>query len=98
MASVYNKDPFHNQEVRLMFENTQAVPDDQLPDGDKYINMVLLYLFRKARVELKAFHNAATLAKIDLEVDGVIISKGRILEGMEFLETASLTWTWVLWA
>ena len=47
-------------------------------------------MFRKATVELKAFHGAEVLAKIGVEVDGVILSKGRIMEGTEFLETAEL--------
>jgi hypothetical protein len=55
-----------------------------------YINMTLLYLFRKATEELKGFHSAEVLGKIGVEVDGVILSKGRIMQGMEFLETAEV--------
>ena len=69
---------------------TQAVPADQFTTADKYINMALLYLYRKATVELKAFHSAEALAKIGVEIDGMILSKDRIMEGMEFLETAEL--------
>ena len=45
---------------------------------------------RRELPSLKAFHNTETLAKIGMEVDGVILSKGRIMEGLEFLETAEL--------
>ena len=46
--------------------------------------MTLLYLFRKATEELKVFHCADVLGKIDIEVDGVILSEGRIMQRMEF--------------
>ena len=49
--------------------------------------MTLLYLSRKATEELKGFRNAKVLKKIGVEVDGVILSKGRIMQGMEFRET-----------
>jgi hypothetical protein len=90
LTSAFNKDLFHLESHRVKYESTQAVPADQFTTADKYINMALLYLYRKATVELKAFHSAEALAKIGVEIDGVILSKGRIMQGMEFLETAEL--------
>ena len=90
LTSTFNRNPLHSEKTKQMFENTQVVPKWYQEARDKFVNMALLYLFRKATVELKAFHNAGTLAKIGVEVDGVILSKGRIMKGMEFLETAEL--------
>ena len=90
LTSVFNRNPLHSEKTRQVFENTQVVPEWYHESRDKFVNMALLYLFRKATVELKAFHNDGYLAKIGVEVDGVILSKGRIMEGMEFLETAEL--------
>ena len=50
----------------------------------------LLYLFRKATEELMGNHSAKVLKKIGVEVDGVILGKGRIMHGMESLETAEV--------
>ena len=69
----------------------QVVNDDQaIFATDNYINMTLLYLLRKATEELNGFPRAKVLKKIGVEVDGVILSKGRIMQGMEFLETAEV--------
>jgi hypothetical protein len=57
---------------------------------DKYINMAMLYLFRKASEELKGFPSAEVLKKIGHEVDSVILSRGRIMQCMEFMETAEV--------
>ena len=42
--------------------------------------MTLLYLFRKATEELNGFHSAEVLGKKGVEVDGVILSKGQIMQ------------------
>ena len=57
---------------------------------DRFVNLALLYLFRKATEELKAFHSKKNLDKIAVEVEGIMLSKGRILHTMDFLETAEL--------
>ena len=55
-----------------------------------YLNMAILYLFRKAIEELKGFHSTQVLKKIGYEMDGVILSRGRIMQGMEFMETTEI--------
>ena len=66
----------------------QVVNDDQaIFATDNYINMTLLYLLRKATEELNGFPRAKVLKEIGVEFDGVILSKGRIMQGMEFRET-----------
>ena len=52
--------------------------------------MTLLFLFGKATEKLKGFHSAEVLGKIGVEVDGVILSKGRIMQVMEVMETAEV--------
>jgi hypothetical protein len=47
------------------FSSTQIVKDDQAISAMvKYINITLLYLFRKATKEFNAFHSAEDLGKI----------------------------------
>ena len=57
----------------------------------KYINMALLYLYRKATMEIKKFCGMTKIKKIAIEVEGVLLSKGRILDGMNYKETVELT-------
>ena len=72
LASIFNKDLFQSQESRAWFSSTRVVNDEQaIFPTDKYINMTLMYLFRKATEELKGFHSAEVLGKIGIEVDGV---------------------------
>ena len=65
--------------------------DEQTLTGtDKFVNMTLLYLLSKAIEELKGLHSSEVLEKIVLEVEGVILNKERLLQGIEFLETAEV--------
>ena len=57
---------------------------------DKFVNMTLLYLYRRATDEVKECNSAAVVQKIGIEVDGVLLSSGRIIDEMDFLETAEL--------
>ena len=91
MASIFNRDLFQSHESRERFSNTQVATDDQATMiTDKYINMAMLYLFRKATEELKGFHSNEVLKKIGHKVDGVLLSRGRIMQGIEFMETAEV--------
>ena len=61
-----------------------------MTDTDKYTNMALLYLFRKATEEVKEFNSSAVIQKIGIEVNGVLLSSGRIFSEMEFMERAEI--------
>ena len=52
--------------------------------------MALLYLFRKASLEVKAFNSSSIVKKIAYEKDGILLSKGRLLDGLNFVETGEL--------
>ena len=91
LASIFNRDLFQSHESRERFSNTQVATDDHATvHTNKYLNMAMLYLFRKATEELKGFHSAEVLKKVGHKVDGVILSRGRIMQGMEFMETAEI--------
>ena len=57
---------------------------------DKFINMALTYLYRKASVEVKKFNSKKVVEKIGVEKDEIIFSKGRILDTMNFAEMGDL--------
>ena len=57
---------------------------------DRYINQALLYLYRKETTVVKAFHKQKELNKMSYEVEGVLLSRDRLLQGMDFMETAEL--------
>ena len=43
--------------------------------SDKYINLALCYLFRKATLEVKQFNNKTTIAKHSVEYYGVLFRR-----------------------
>ena len=91
LVSTFNRDLFQSQQSREKFSDTPVATEDRATvHTDNYLNMAMLYLFRKATEELKGFHSAEALKKIGHEVDGVILSRGRIMQGMEFMETAEI--------
>lgn len=54
------------------------------------LHQALLYLFRKGALEVKKFVSKKVVSKIAQEVDGILISKGRMLDGMNFVNTGEL--------
>ena len=54
---------------------------------DRCLHLALLYLYRKGANEVKNFVNKKLLDKIAYEVDGILLSKGRLMDGMNFVET-----------
>ena len=91
MVSQFSKDIFMTDEQKKSFSATQTQEqDDVLRKTDKFVNLTLLYLYRKATDEVKEFYSAAVVQKIGIEVDGVLLSSGRIIDEMDFLETAEL--------
>jgi hypothetical protein len=91
MVSVFNRELFQSGEGRGWFASTQVVTDGQaVSSTDKFVNMALLYRFRKAMEEVKGFHSSDVVSRIGVEIEGVLLSKGMLLQGMEFLETAAV--------
>ena len=57
---------------------------------DRYLNQALLYLYRKGTKEVKAFNKPKEIKRLGFEVEGVLLSKDRLVQGMDFMETAEL--------
>ena len=72
----------------LVFENTQDWKKCLL--SDEALHLALLYLFRKGSAEVKQFNSHSVVQKIAIERDGILLSKGRLLDGMNFVETGEL--------
>ena len=60
---------------------------------DKYIHQALVYLYRKAAREVIKFNPAAKVDKMAIMKDGILFSKGRIIDGMNFVQTGGLELT-----
>ena len=58
---------------------------------DRFINLALLYLYRKASEEVKHFCTKEKVKQIAIDVEGVLLSKGRLLDTMNYKETGELT-------
>ena len=75
------------------FLETHAARDsDRLPThpSSHYLNMALRYYFRVASNEVVQFNSKNMVEKRTVKQDGILLSKGRILQGMNFLENADL--------
>ena len=91
LVSQFNKELFLSVDQRQVFAATQTViNDDVVIKTDKYTNMALLYLYRKATEEVKEFNTSAVVQKIGVEIDGVLLSSGRIISEMEFMQSAEI--------
>ena len=91
LVSQFNKELFLSVDQRQVFAATQTViNEDVVIKTDKYTNMALLYLYRKATEEVKEFNTSAVVQKIGVEIDGVLLSSGRIISEMEFMQSAEI--------
>ena len=63
---------------------------DPMQPTDRYLNSALLYYFRVASLEVLKFNSQQVVDRRTEMKDGVLLSKGRIIEGMNFIETADL--------
>ena len=57
---------------------------------DSYLNAALLLYFRLASREVEKFNSKQFIEKHMVLKDGILLSKGRIIDGMNFIETAEL--------
>ena len=73
---------------KLVLQNTVDVKYCIL--SDDCLHLALLYLFRKSSLEVKNFNSHSVIDKIDYEKDGILLSKGRLLDGLNFVETGEL--------
>ena len=79
---------------RKIFHSTQTVSEGLLVDhelgSDRYINLALSYLYRKASIEVQHFCKKELLTKLAVVEDGIVLSKGRLLDDMNFRDTGEL--------
>ena len=66
----------------------QELVQSDIDDVD--IQSSLLYLFRKGSSEVKEFNKSSYIKKIAVDKDGILFSKGRVLDGMNFIDTGEL--------
>ena len=69
---------------QLVFESSEQLVCSLT---DQCLHLALLYLFRKGAAEVRKFVSKKLTDKIAYEFDGLLLSKGRLLDGMSFLET-----------
>ena len=88
MFNSKSKNLLYTKDQQEEFAKTQCDKDDQ--NTDRYINQALLYLYRKGTEEVKAFNKPKQVKKMGYEVEGVLLSNDRLMQGMDFLQTAEL--------
>ena len=88
-ASSLNEDQRQKFRAVQVVRKEGAVQVSVLPD-DSYINMALLYLYRKGTREVKHFMKDKKIEKIAIEKDGILLSTGRLLDEMNFKETSEI--------
>ena len=94
LVTYFGKD-FSSEENKRKFNTCQCVRTIQ--DGvvievlcDKYSNMALSYMYRKGSKEVKQFCKDKHIEKIAVEREGILLSRGRLLDDMNFVETAEV--------
>ena len=81
--------PQDNRSDRFTLSQTDRTTSLPQPT-DRYINLALCYLFRKATAEVKKFNSKLSIEKISVEKEGVLFSTGRMVQGMKFIQAGGL--------
>ena len=90
LVSYFAKWILHNhgsQELFLSFHVDRAIDP---VETDKYVNMALLYLFRKASLEVRKFNSDSVIKKHMIEKDDILLSKSRMVAGLDYVHTGEL--------
>ena len=83
LVAKFSEELFMSRNQGETFAATQTeATEEVMTNTDKYVNLALLYLYRKAADEVKEFNSHTVVEKIGVEVDGVLLSKGRIISEM----------------
>ena len=73
-----------NQPATNLSSTSEMQNLGSMQEEDFYIRLAATYLLRTATMEVKHFNKEDYLEKIRFEHNGILYSKNRILEGMEF--------------
>ena len=81
----------NGQSVKLEQEQyLTSLFQNDLQQDEFYLNLALTYYFRQATKEFLHFNGSKQVERKGVIKDGILLSKGRILDGMNFLESADL--------
>ena len=58
--------------------------------GDQQLSAALTFLYQKASLEVKEFNSQSVIRKYTVENNNILYSKGRMIEGMNIIETGDL--------
>ena len=73
-----------------IFTSTQIDRSENPEITGKYLHDALVYLYRRATKEVLHFNSKVKVDKVGVMKDGILFSKGRIVDGMNFVQTGGL--------
>ena len=79
-----------DQAVGEVFRKMFVVQNQKQGYEEVYVQLALQYYFKLGTVEVKEFNSKAMLEKIAVEEDGILFSKSRIHDVLNFIETGDL--------
>ena len=86
----YFRDKTSNTDEKFAMIQVEYPEVNIVQPTDKFIHQALLYLYTKATQEVLHFNPKAKVDKIAVMKDGILVSRGRIIDGMNFVETGDL--------
>ena len=75
---------------KITCQETQVEHVRNIEVSDKFINMAMVYLYRKGSNEVKEFNPKSTIKKHMIEKDGILLSKNRMIAGLDYINTGEL--------
>ena len=84
------RDMLNGAREAFMSLHTEHTVDKKLMPVDRLINMVPLYIYRKGSDEAKRFCKIDKMAKISVDIEGVLFTRGRLIDSMNFKNTGEL--------
>ena len=76
-----------NSDPRLFPIQTEDIVQEAMSLSDEHISMALTHLYQKASKEVKHFNGSSVIKKYTVEKNQILFSKGRLIDGMNFMKT-----------
>ena len=79
------------QQFSAIHSEAMDLTDKDVRVTDRFMNMALTYLYRKGTEEVKEFTSAQVIKKHMIEKDGILLSKNRVLDCLDYTYTGELS-------
>ena len=90
LKHLFSEASFQFKVFHSFVTDDHPVEEPEVVVDDQELNAALTFLYQKASLEVKEYNSQSVIKKYTVEKNNILFSKGRLLEGMNIIETAGM--------